>query len=148
MASATLYIYHGFMQNLMKKLIGDLSSESTIIKCALLDSDYTPSLATHTSYNDLTDELSTGSGYTSGGCILTNKTLSLVAGVLTFITDDATWPASTLEARYGVVYDDTTAGNTNKKLLLLADFGDDYTSSSSTFRIQWSASGLIRLVIP
>jgi hypothetical protein len=135
------------MENLCKKLIGDLSGDSTTIKVALLDSDYTPSLSTHTSYNDLTDELSTGNGYTAGGVALSNKSLTLATGILTWDADDATWSNSTLTARYGIVYDDTTAGNTNKKLIILVDFLQNYSSSTSVFRIQWPTTGIMRLAV-
>lgn len=145
--AVTGYLYHSFPQAALKKLISDLSDASTSIKVALCTSSYTPSQSSHTSYNDLTNELSTGNGYTAGGAALANKTCEVTAGVTAFNADDVTWANSTLTARYAVIYDDTPAAAANKKLIMYLDFGTDYSTSSSTFMIVFNSSGIFSFTV-
>lgn len=72
------------------------------VKIALLSSSYTPSMS-HTVYTDLTNELATANGYTSGGLTLTGKTIT--GGV--FKATNPAWTATgTLVAFYWVLYID------------------------------------------
>ena len=50
------------------------------IKVALTTSAYTPNQDSHDYYNDLTNELSTANGYTSGGVTLGSKTVTYDSG--------------------------------------------------------------------
>lgn len=94
---------------------GTIDLDNDTFKLALLASGYTPSAA-HDEYADLTNELSTANGYTSGGATLTGVTWGQTGGVATFDSDEVVWTASSsgITARYAVLYDDTSSG---KKLI-------------------------------
>lgn len=78
-------------------------------------------------YSDLTDELITAGGYTSGGLSLSSVSLSQLANVIGWLAADASWTLSgSLVFKYGVIYDNT---NTNKDLLC---FFDANTSGGSS----------------
>ena len=78
-----------------------------------------------------------GTGYTTSGQEITNKTLAQVAGVTTFDGDNVNWINSTLTARYAVVYETLTG-----ILLSYQDFGVEKSSSSGNFEIQWNVDGI------
>jgi hypothetical protein len=52
---------------------------SSSLKLTLHTNSYTPNRTTHTRVSDLTNELSTGSGYTAGGVALSSPTTTVVA---------------------------------------------------------------------
>lgn len=52
---------------------------SDTIKIALLTSSYTPNLDTHDFFDDITNEVANGNGYTTGGATLGTKAASYVA---------------------------------------------------------------------
>ncbi len=140
--AVTAFLYDNFPLNCMEKLVSDMSAAATSIKVALCTSTYTPNQAIHSTYNDITNEI-TGTGYTAGGVALSNKAVTTATRVTTFDADDASWTNSTLTARYAIIYDDTTAGATNKKLIGYINFGQDYTSSAATFSLVFNTSGIL-----
>ena len=91
---------------------GTLDLDTDSFRVVLLASGYTPSGA-HTQYADLTNELSTGSGYTAGGSTLAAVTWTRASGVATFDSDPVVWTASggALTSRYLAMYDDTSTGD-------------------------------------
>ncbi len=95
-------LYHNFKLYLCD---GTFDLNSNTFKVALVASGYTPVVATHAVLADVTNELSTANGYTSGG-VTVAATLNLAAGTVTFDTADAAWTASggSIVARYAVLY--------------------------------------------
>ena len=139
--AVSVKFYGQFPLLAFEKLITDMAGAGTTIKCALLTNLYTFNQDTHTSYNDLTNEV-TGVGYTAGGMALTTKVLTYTPKTVTWNADPVNWPTSTITARYAVLYDDTPSGATNKKLILCIDFGEDRSTSGTTFTIAWNALGI------
>jgi hypothetical protein len=129
--------------NAYKKLVSDLSAGGTHIYCALLTSAAAPTQETMDTWANVKSTCTevVGTGYTQNGVELTTKTLAEATRVTTFDADDASWAASTITARYAVVYD-RTAGTDAGKVLMFVDFGADVSTTNGTFTIQWSASGL------
>lgn len=81
-------------------------------------------------YSDLTNELATAGGYTSGGLALSGISLSQVSNVVTWLATDASWTLTgSLVFKYGVIYDDT---NANKDLFCFFDANDLSGSSTVT----------------
>lgn len=68
-----------FRQALLKTMNKEVDWDSDSIVLTLHTSSYTPNLDTHDYVNDLTNELSTANGYTSGGATLGSKTLTYTA---------------------------------------------------------------------
>jgi len=81
-------------------------------------------------YADLTNELTTASGYTAGGLSLSSLSLSQAANAVTWLATDASWSLSgSLVFKYGVIYDNT---NANKDLLCFFDANTAGGSSTVT----------------
>jgi alpha-D-ribose 1-methylphosphonate 5-phosphate C-P lyase len=91
---------------LLKALNKEVDFDTDTIKVALCTSSYTPNQDTHDYFDDITNELSTGNGYTAGGATLANKTIGYTDGtnVIKLDADDVTWANSTITARYAIVY--------------------------------------------
>lgn len=136
-AAGPWVIYNEFKSSLGKKLI-DLSADS--FKVALLTSSSNAGSAALSTarYATLTNELSTASGYTSGGVSVGTGSWTGTT-TLTFDTADATWTASggALTARFAVLYDNTA---TNKDLVayMLLDSApaDVVTADGNTLTVQ------------
>lgn len=114
------------------------------IKVALVSSSYTPNQDTHDYWDDVSANEVSGTGYTAGGATLANCTVGYTAGtnVTKFDADDVSWTSSTITARYAVIYDSTPGSGSTNPLIAYVDFGSDQSSSSGTFSITWSASGI------
>ena len=83
-----------------------------------------------------------GSGYSSGGVELTNRTVSTSGTTAFFDADDPTWTSASFTARGALIYNST---NSNKAIAVL-NFGGDFTVSSGTFRIVFPAAGASAII--
>lgn len=120
--------------------------DTNTIKVALCTSAYTPNQDTHDYYNDLTNEVANGNGYTTGGATLASKTLTQTLNVVAGDAADTVWAASTITARIAVVYDATGGGaDASRPLILWIDFGADVVSTNAAFTIVWHASGIFTI---
>jgi hypothetical protein len=93
-------------------------------------------------FADLTAQV-VGTGYTAGGKTLT-CTWVRSTGTVTFDCDDQAWTASTITAKYAVIY----ADNTNDDLLCFCDLetgGGSLSSVADTFTVAINASGVFTL---
>lgn len=140
---ATFAHYHNFKLALGKK---EHDMENDEFYVALLTSSYTPDMAAHDAYADLTNELSTDNGYVSGGLLLDNQSWTLSGGAITFDADDSVWNAVggiIGPVRYGAIYNFTHA---SKLLVGLLDFGADKSAGAGAeFKIQHPATGIFKL---
>ena len=127
----------------------DLSSDT--IKMTLHTSSYTPSAA-HSVYADLTNELSTANGYTSGGATVANQAYTQNTGTGKFTFDPVVWTASGtgIVARYAVL---RASGTFNTQIGPLISYclldttpGDVTASNGNTFTVTENASGTFTLV--
>jgi hypothetical protein len=135
-----------YNSGLKEVLAGTVDLTSDTIKVAMTTSSYTPDGDAHDNFDDITNEVS-GTGYSAGGETLASKSFTQDntnnRGV--FDADDVTWTSSTItNARYAIIYKSTGTASTSR-LIALVDFGSNFSSSSSTFRIQWNASGILYL---
>lgn len=95
-------------------------------------------------YADLTNEVASGGGYTTGGKTLT-ATWTQSTGTITFDVDDQAWTSSTITARYAVIYDNTTANKNLLAFCLLDSTPADVSTVSGTLTITINASGVFTL---
>lgn len=118
-----------------------LESE-TAVKVLMCTDTEAPNFDTHNFRDDIVAEV-TGTGYTTGGVVITSTELTLSSGVLTYDAADASWAASTISnAMAAVGYFVRGGASTADELVFLSDFVSAASSSSGTFTIQWSASGI------
>jgi hypothetical protein len=125
---------------------GSVDLDTDTIKVMLVTSSYTPNADTHDFRDDVTNEVS-GTGYSSGGSALANKTVTTDTtddeGV--FDADDLTWSTSTITARGAVLYKSRGGASSADELICYIDFGSDKSSSGGNFTLQWASEGIINL---
>lgn len=116
------------------------------IDVSLHTSTYTPNQDTDEFFDDATNEVAAGGGYTAGGETLASKTQDYTAGtnIVKLDAADVVWSASTITARYAVIRKNTGTAGTSP-LLGYVDFGQDESSSSADFTITWSTDGILRV---
>jgi hypothetical protein len=121
----------------------EVDFDSDTIKVALLSSSYTPNQDTQDYWDDVSSFEVSGTGYSTGGATLANKSVSYNSStnVTKFDADDVSWTSSTITARYAVIYDATGTASTSA-LIGYVDFGSDQSSSSGTFSIVWDSAGI------
>ena len=109
--------------------------------------------ATQTVYADLTNELSTANGYTSGGATLGSVTWAQSTVTMTWDAADTSWAASggSITARYAVIRSTVTANGHVEPLVayILLDISpaDVTATTGNTFLLQWNASGIFTSAI-
>lgn len=120
-------------------------------KIALLSNSATPNFSTDASWNS-TNEVS-GTGWASGGVALsaaasgggsTSPTLTeSPTGSMMYDMGDVSVATTTLtNARAARIYADALAGD---NLIVLINFGADYSTVAGTFAIQWAATGVFAI---
>lgn len=124
--------------HLQNSLIADMALGNIIpgthtFRMSLHTSSYAPN-KDHDRFDDVTNEVANGNGYTTGGAIVT----------ITFTTDNAndrtsvsfsepSWPAATFSAAYGVVRRDRGGAASADELVAVLDFGGTITATNGTF---------------
>ncbi len=107
--------------------------------------DNAPNAATWQYYTDVTGELSTANGYTSGGVTLTGIATSATSGTWKLTATKGTLTASGGNIgpfRYAVLYDATADANGHKDLILYWDLGAEITIvNGNTFNLNSSGGG-------
>lgn len=115
------------------------------IKVTLHTSTYTPNQDTHDFADDLTNELSTGSGYTAGGVTLASKSVSYDTSTneARLIAGNAAWTNLSATFRYAVVWKDTGTAGTSP-LLGYVDLGAT-TIAGTNFTLTPDATGWLKI---
>jgi hypothetical protein len=139
-------LYGNFVVKAFNK---EIDWDSDTIKVALLTNAYTPNQDGHDYFDDVVANQVTGTGYTSGGNTLANKTntYNSATNVIVLDADDTTWASSTITARYAVIYDATPATDATRPLIGYVDFGSDQSSSNGNFTITWDSTGIVRVTV-
>lgn len=146
--AASLTFYQSFREYIADGTI-DLDTDAFVVR--LLSSSYTPNAGSHTVIADLTNELATANGYTSGGASLASVTWNRSGGTVTWDAADTTWTASggSIVARYAVINKNGTANAIVSPLvcyILLDTTPADVTATDgNNLTLQWNASGIFTL---
>ena len=131
MGVAVAYPYSKFWR---LRNTGGVDLDTDTLKIALVTSAYTPSLA-HTQWADVSaNEVSSGSGYTTGGITLSGVT----AADANIDFDDPVWTSLTKTFRYAVCYKSGSGGGYTNPLLfyvLLNSDPADIVSSGSNYSL-------------
>lgn len=138
--AVTQKAYGKFAANLMK---GNINLLSDTIKVMLVDGTYTPDQDAHEFKSSVTGEI-TGTGYTGGGQVLTNKTVTYdnATNQARFDADDPQWTTATLTARTAVFYKDTGTAATSP-LIAYIQSSTDISSTANNFFVTLDATGLV-----
>ncbi len=137
-----VYKYGQSNYNAYQGNINDLGDAATEIYVALLEDTYTPDQNNDDNWGEINANEVSGTGYTAGGAEIENKTFVQSGGTAVLDGDNVSWPNSTITARWGVIYDNTPAGDADKKLLAYIDFGENKSTTDGTFELQWSEDGI------
>lgn len=143
--AVTAKLYGKFVSSLANKEI-DLDTDA--LKVMLCTNLYAPDQDTHQYKSSVTNEV-TGTGYTAGGAALATVTVSYTGATNVFMLDaaDTSWAASTITARYAVIYDSSPATDATRPLIGYVDFGADVSSTAAAFTITWDAAGIFTITV-
>ncbi len=109
----------------------------------LVNDSYTPNFDTHDFYNDVTNEIANGGGYTTGGQTLTSTELTISSGVLIYDAADLSWASSTIaNAMAAIVKFSRGGASSADELVLLSDFVTAVNTTAGTLAVQWAAGGV------
>jgi hypothetical protein len=138
----------GFYGLTLEKMFIDTaaqSMEAETHKGLLVTDTYSPNFDTHDFRDDVTNEIGSGGGYTTGGNTITGTEITLASGVLTWDFVDPSWPSSTItNAMAHISYFNVGSAATDQ-LLLLLDFVTAVSTSNGTLTVQINASGAMTL---
>lgn len=117
------------------------------IKCAVVTGSYTPDQNLHDFWNDVSANEVSGTGYTAGGNVMSNGTVTVNgSGLVTVDIDDpATWSengAGFSNGRRAIIYHDTGTASTSRIIGYSNDFGSDQGNANGDFSVAVNASGL------
>jgi hypothetical protein len=131
-------------------LVNPIDFAADDLRIALVTSAWTPNRATDEFWSTpQAHEVAAGGAYATDGVSLTTKVIGIDStghyAVLT--ADNVTWVASTITARYGVLYKKAGSAATSP-LIGYVDFGGDEVTVSADFVLTWavaSAGGIVRI---
>lgn len=116
---------------------------------ALVTSSYSPN-DNHTVYSDFSGaEVANGSGYTTRGVLVSSPTVTVDTGSDLAVLDsssDIVWASSTITASGAVLYASGTVGSLVHPLIAYFDFGGNHSSSNGSFTLEFSSSGIMRII--
>lgn len=115
------------------------------IRVALVTSSYTPTQATDEFWSSVVANEVVGTAYIANGTALASKTANQAANVVKLVAATVTWAASTIVARYAVVYDRTPASDATRPLIAYVDFGANVVSTNGNFTLTWDANGIVTI---
>lgn len=124
-------------------LLGEHDLETDVLKIALYTSlaNLGPSTTVYTTTNEVT-----GTGYSAGGEILTNVTVSSGNNIAYVSFDNPTWAGTSFTTRGALIYNSSKSD----KAMFVLDFGTNQTTVNENFVIDLPANNptfaLIRLV--
>lgn len=89
----------------------------------------------------------TGTGYSAGGQALASVTYTKSGHVYTLDSADPAWTSSSVTAAYAVFYGvaSSSPGDSTNAVIAYWDFGGNASSTSGTFTLTISASGIVTL---
>jgi hypothetical protein len=126
------------------KRIDYLTDDIYVMLCT---SSYTPNKDSHETKADITNEVSSSTGYIAGGQVLASKTVTPGVGVVSLDATDPEWADSYITARYAVFYRNEGETDADKILLGYMDFDANKTSDGGPFTIEFNADGFLKATV-
>lgn len=114
-------------------LLGEHDLDTDVLKIALYTSaaDLGPDTTVYTTTGE-----TSGTGYTAGGIVLTNVTVSAGDGIAYVDFDNPAWAGASFTARGALIYN---SSKSNKSMFVL-NFGTDQTAVNENFVIDLPAN--------
>ncbi len=137
-------VYGLTLEKMLIDTLGE-SLEAEDHKMALVTDTYTPAFDTHDFHADLTNEIGSGGGYTTGGTAFTATEVTLSSGTLTWDFADVTWAASTITSAMAGICITNVGSSATDQLILLLDFVTAVSTSSGLLTVAINASGALTL---
>ena len=137
-------IFHKFMEKQHDGNALNLDTAGDDIRCMLVDSTRAPVQATDEFIVDIDNNEVSGTNYTAGGYDMTNQSIALATGTVTFDADDCVWTQSASgfsNARYAVIYD-YNGTPASDRVICYADLGSNVGNVSGDLTIEMSSSGI------
>lgn len=141
--ASTITIYNSFRKY---EADGTIDLDSDIINAALLSNGYAVNAAHSVLADVVANEVAAGTGYTTGGVALANKSVTYTGAIAKFTADPATWASLTKTFRFLVLYALKTANGVTNPLIcafLLDNTPADIVVTSADYSVQWNANGII-----
>ena len=145
--AVTAKMYTNALKAFMMATCNWKTTGGSVIKCALLTNAYTPDQDVHDFFDHCSaNEVANGNGYTTGGATMapTDPTVDTASNETRCDAADVVWSASTITARYAIIYFSTGTAATSV-LIAYVDFGADVVSAAGTFTITWDATGVFKI---
>ncbi len=147
--SVTAYLYDNFPHLALEDGL-----EGSILTQPIYVALFTNAHAPDQTHSYLSEEIadmteSSGDGYTHLGSQLLSPTCTVTNHITKFDAADLAWAASTITARYAIIYYNK-AGDTDhtaSTLIGYVDFGADQSSVAGTFTLSWSSSGIFTITV-
>lgn len=140
----TVFLNGLTMEKVVEQVGSDVNILSTTAKLSLHTDAYTPNRDTDDFYNDATNELGAGNGYTAGGETLGGKavTYDSASDQVRFDCNDVTWTFTASKTwRHGVVYIDTAGASTADPIYGYLTWDSNQTVSTA-YTLVMDAAGL------
>ena len=133
------------MEKIAEQVGNDVNYLTGTVKLSLHTNSYAVDRDANDFFNDATNEIGSGNGYTTGGETLGTKTITYDSA-----SDQVRWDAAdmpwTFTAsktwRYGVIYIDTAGASSTDPLYALLTWDSDQTVSTA-YTLVWDAAGIL-----
>lgn len=125
-----------YTQAALATMQGAVNWGAGTIRCALLTGAYTPAPNTDATWASIAANEASGTGYTAGGAAVTGASVAANGATVTASGTIPAWTASTVAARYAVLYDSASG-----RLLAYSDLTGGAGGAVSTTNGTFSVSG-------
>lgn len=132
---------------------GTINLETGTFKLALITDAVTPTAGAADprfgaggSTNYLTNQVTPGGNYITGGATIGNPNVTLSSGVTVFDGDNVEWlqnAGNPTNARWGIIYQD----DANDHALGFVDLGSNFDMTTGPLNVNWSANGILRTTV-
>lgn len=121
---------------------GEINWATSELRLAILGPDYAP-LAIHENFSEVAWTEVTSPNYDVGGKVMTGRTLNVDSTGVDLNASQVTWEESTIEGRYGVIYEAVSGS-----LVAYVDPETPVFSIDGTFTVSWPNATLRLVVVP
>lgn len=141
----TVAFYGLTVEKIAEQVGDDVNYLTGTVKLSLHTNSYVPDRDADNFFDDATNEVANGSGYTTGGETLGGKTITFdtASDQVRWDANDVTWLFSGSKTwRNGVMRIDTAGAASADPLYALLTWDSDQTVSTS-YTLQWDAAGIL-----